>query len=38
MTALGERRSPSGDPRRAEVDTWADAVADMLGAYLAQLR
>jgi AcrR family transcriptional regulator len=36
MTALGQQVSERR-PTRAEVDRWADAVADMLSAYLAQL-
>ncbi|HEX4416716.1 MAG TPA: TetR family transcriptional regulator [Kofleriaceae bacterium] len=36
MTALGKQLSER-NPTRAEVDTWADTVADMLSAYLAQL-
>jgi AcrR family transcriptional regulator len=37
VSALGEQLSEQR-PTRAEVDRWADAVADMLDAYLAQLR
>jgi AcrR family transcriptional regulator len=36
VTALGKEVSERG-PARAEVDRWADAVADMLTLYLAQL-
>ena len=36
MTSLGKQLSERG-PTRAEVVTWADTVADMLCAYLAQL-
>ncbi len=36
MTALGKQISER-NPTRAEVETWAEAVADMLGTYLAQL-
>ena len=37
MSALGKQLSERSALTRGDIDRWADAVADMLGAYLAQL-